>query len=363
MPTTDLLTQIARIGSVLFLLALALHFMLGWSVASIIVVTGLAVVVYSMLGGIKAVIWTDAIQGVILILGALVSVAVLLVSLPGGTNQFFEVGKEFNKFSLGSFGPELSVTTFWVTLFYGLFINLQNYGIDQNYIQRYKSAKDDKSARFSALFGGLLYLPVSFFFFIIGTALFVYYKTQPGLLPAGIDGDQVFPYFIVNGLPVGITGLLIAAIFSAGMSTISTSINSSATIILTDFIEHKRKDIPEKKKMRMLYSFSLLLGVLGIGVGLAMMSVRSALDAWWSLAGIFSGGMLGLFLLGYVSKKTKGVPALIGVVLGVALISWMTLSGQSYFHNYLTIVFGTILIFIVGFLAGFIVNKQIISKR
>lgn len=358
-----LLTQIARIGSVLFLLALALHFMLGWSVASIIVVTGLAVVVYSMLGGIKAVIWTDAIQGVILILGALVSVVVLLVSLPGGTNQFFEVGKEFNKFSLGSFGPELSVTTFWVTLFYGLFINLQNYGIDQNYIQRYKSAKDDKSARFSALFGGLLYLPVSFFFFIIGTALFVYYKTQPGLLPAGIDGDQVFPYFIVNGLPVGITGLLIAAIFSAGMSTISTSINSSATIILTDFIEHKRKDIPEKKKMRMLYSFSLLLGVLGIGVGLAMMSVRSALDAWWSLAGIFSGGMLGLFLLGYVSKKTKGVPALIGVVLGVALISWMTLSGQSYFHNYLTIVFGTILIFIVGFLAGFIVNKQIISKR
>lgn len=206
-------------------------------------------------------------------------------------------------------------------------------------------------------------MPVSFFFFIIGTALFVYYKTQPGLLPAGIDGDQVFPYFIVNGLPVGITGLLIAAIFSAGMSTISTSINSSATIILTDFIEHKRKDIPEKKKMRMLYSFSLLLGVLGIGVGLAMMSVRSALDAWWSLAGIFSGGMLGLFLLGYVSKKTKGVPALIGVVLGVALISWMTLSGQSYFHNYLTIVFGTILIFIVGFLAGFIVNKQIISKR
>ena len=115
--------------------------------------------------------------------------------------------------------------------------------------------------------------------------------------------------------------------------------------------------------MRMLYSFSLLLGVLGIGVGLAMMSVRSALDAWWSLAGIFSGGMLGLFLLGYVSKKTKGVPALIGVVLGVALISWMTLSRQSYFHNYLTIVFGTILIFIVGFLAGFIVNKQIISKR
>lgn len=353
-----LLTQIARIGSVLFLLALALHFMLGWSIASIIVVTGLAVVIYSMLGGIKAVIWTDAIQGTILIFGALVSVVILLVNLPGGFSQFVEVGKEYDKFSLGSFGPELSLPTFWVTLFYGLFINLQNYGIDQNYIQRYKSAKDDKGARFSALFGGLLYLPVSLFFFVIGTALFVYYKTQPGLLPAHIDGDQVFPYFIVNGLPVGITGLLIAAIFSAGMSTVSTSINSSATIILTDFFEHGKKQIPEKKKMLILYSMSLLLGVLGVGVGLAMMSVKSALDAWWSMAAIFSGGMLGLFLLGYLSKKAKGIPALIGVIFGVLLIGWMSLSKHTMFHNYLTIVFGTILIFIVGFVLSFFVNRQ-----
>ncbi len=353
-----LLTQVARIGSVLFLLALALHFMLGWSIASIIIVTGLAVVIYSMLGGIKAVIWTDAIQGIILIFGALVSMIVLLISLPGGMTQFFEVGKEFDKFSLGSFGLEMSTSTFWVTIFYGLFINLQNYGIDQNYIQRYKSAKDDKSARFSALFGGLLYLPVSFFFFVIGTALFVYYKSQAAFLPDGITADQVFPYFIVNGLPIGISGLLIAAIFSAGMSTISTSINSSATIILTDFFEHKKENISEKKKMIILYSMSLLLGVLGVGVGLAMMSVKSALDAWWSLAGIFSGGMLGLFLLGYLSKKTNGRAALVGVVCGVILIAWMSLSGQELFHNYLTIVFGTVLIFVVGFLGGIAINKR-----
>lgn len=353
-----LLTQVARIGSVLFLLALALHFMLGWSIASIIIVTGLAVVIYSMLGGIKAVIWTDAIQGIILIFGALVSMIVLLISLPGGMTQFFEVGKEFDKFSLGSFGLEMSTSTFWVTIFYGLFINLQNYGIDQNYIQRYKSAKDDKSARFSALFGGLLYLPVSFFFFVIGTALFVYYKSQAAFLPDGITADQVFPYFIVNGLPIGISGLLIAAIFSAGMSTISTSINSSATIILTDFFEHKKENISEKKKMIILYSMSLLLGVLGVGVGLAMMSVKSALDAWWSLAGIFSGGMLGLFLLGYLSKKTNGRAALVGVVCGVILIAWMSLSVQELFHNYLTIVFGTVLIFVVGFLGGIAINKR-----
>ena len=278
-----LLTQIARIGSVLFLLALALHFMLGWSVSSIIIVTGLCVIIYSMLGGIKAVIWTDAIQGLILIAGALVSAFVLLFSLPDGITQFFVEGKAFDKFSLGSFGFELNAQTFWVTLFYGLFINLQNYGIDQNYIQRYKSAKDEKNARFSVLFGGLLYVPVSLLFFVIGTGLFVYYKAQPELLPATVAGDQVFPYFIVNGLPVGITGLLLAAIFSAGMSTISTSVNSAATIILTDFFEHGKKEIPEKKKMIILYSMSFILGVLGIGIGLAMMSVKSALmhgGAW-----------------------------------------------------------------------------------
>ena len=121
-----LLTQIARIGSILFLLALALNSMLGWSIPSIIMITGVCVIIYSVLGGIKAVMWVDAIQGLILILGALISVFVLLYSLPGGIDQFFAVGKEYNKFSLGSFGIELNTPTFWVTLIYGLFINLQD---------------------------------------------------------------------------------------------------------------------------------------------------------------------------------------------------------------------------------------------
>lgn len=357
-----LLTQVSRIGSVLFLMALPMHSMLGWSVSSIIIITSLCVIVYSVFGGIKAVIWTDAIQGTILVLGALTCVIVLFFSFPEGIGQFFEVGSEFDKFSLGSFGPELGHSTFWVMLVYGIFINLQNYGIDQNYVQRYKSAKNDKSARFSALFGGLLYVPVSLLFFIIGTALFVYYQAHPGLLPADITGDKVFPYFIVHELPVGVTGLLIAAIFAAGMSTISTSINSGATVILTDFFQRGKKDVNEKRNMKILYSTSFILGLLGMGVGLAMMSVKSALDAWWSLAGIFSGGMLGLFLLGYVSKKVKNVYALIGTVCGVSLISWMTFSGQTIFHSYLTIVFGTITIFCVGLLLSMLVPKLLKKK-
>jgi SSS family solute:Na+ symporter len=277
--------------------------------------------------------------------------------MPEGPMQVFEIANEYDKFSLGSFGSELAIPTFWVTLVYGIFINLQNYGIDQNYVQRYKTAKDDKSARSAALFGGLLYLPVSMFFFFIGTALFAYYTAKPSLLPEGITNDAVFPYFIVHGLPTGVTGLLIAAICAAGMSTVSTSVNSSATIILIDFFQHKKK-LTDKQNMKILYGSSFLLGMLGIGLGLAMMSVQSALEAWWSLAAIFSGGMLGLFLLGYLAKRVKNIHAAIGVICGVILIAWMSLGNNTVFHNYLTIVFGTILIFMVGFLMSILIKKE-----
>jgi SSS family solute:Na+ symporter len=232
-------------------------------------------------------------------------------------------------------------------------MNLQNYGIDQNYVQRYKTAKDDKSARFSALFGGLLYVPVSLLFFIIGTALFVYYKTQPEAMVEILKPDQVFPYFIANGLPVGATGLLIAAIFAAGMSTISTSVNSASTVILTDFIKRKNKKISEKSCMKVLYGTSLLLGFLGMCVGLAMMSAQNILDTWWSLTGIFSGGMLGLFLLGYFSRKVEKGAVPVGAVCGVSLIGWITLSGQTIFHHYMTTVLGTLTIVCAGLLLSF----------
>lgn len=356
--TCYILTQIARIGSVLFLLALPIHTMLGWSIRSVIVIAGICVILYSVLGGIKAVIWTDAVQGMILILGAIVCLIVLYVNIPGGWSEIVRIGAEYDKFSLGSMGADLSEQTFWVTLIYGFFINLQNYGIDQNYVQRYKTAKDLKSAKSAALFGGWLYVPISWFFLIIGTLLFVYYKTHSGLLPADVTPDQVFPYFIVHGLPVGVTGLLIAAVFAAGMSTVATSINSGATIFLTDYVEHNKPSLSDRQKMRILYIASLCLGVLGMIVGLLMMSVKSALDAWWTLAGIFSGGMLGLFLLGYIARRVKGVHALVGVVAGVSLIAWLSLSGQTLFHSYLTIVFGTLTIFCVGLLVSFLIPKK-----
>lgn len=368
-----LLTQLMRSGTILFLLALTLNVFLGWNMVTIIIITGISVMIYTLLGGIQAVIWTDAIQGIILIAGAIVTVILLLFSMPEGPGQLFRIASENNKFSPGSFEPGLSTSTFWVVLIYGIFINLQNFGIDQNYIQRYLTAGSEKEAKKSAVYGALMYIPVSFLFLFIGTALFCYYKANPGILPEGITGDRVFPFFIINNMPAGLTGILIASVFAAGMSTISTSVNSSATVLLNDYFKKSlRPGDEERSSMKILYTSTLIFSLLSILVAIAMINVQSALDAWWKLASVFSGGMLGLFLLGYFSKKVTNTAAITGVIAGVVVIAWMSLSPvlfsgdlqkfASPFHSYMTIVFGTTVIFVVGFFAGMLIKNRKLDK-
>lgn len=364
-----LLTQLMRIGTILYLLALTLNAITGWDIVVIIVFTGLIVAFYSMLGGISAVLWTDAIQGIILIAGAIVCLGYILFSMPEGPGQVFEIAAQNDKFGLGSFDLDLSKPTFWVVLVYGIFINLQNFGIDQNYVQRYMASKTEKEARRSALWGGLLYVPVSALFLFIGTALFAYYHSA-ATLPAELQdvgkSDRVFPYFIVNVLPPGLTGLLVASIFAAGMSTISTSFNSSATVLLTDYYDkYFKKTASDKEGMKVLYISSAIISIIGIGIAIAMINVKSALDAWWKLASIFSGGMLGLFLLAIFSKTKNVLGAICGVIVGLAVILWLSLSNVflgpdaigNQFHTYLTIVFGTVAIFLTGFLVSFVRPK------
>lgn len=365
-----LLTQLMRIGTILYLLALTLNAIVGWDITTIIVLTGIVVAVYSMLGGITAVLWTDAIQGIILIAGAVICVVYILLSMPEGPGQVMDIALANNKFDLGSFDLNLTDSTFWVVLVYGVFINLQNYGIDQNYVQRYMASKSDKAAQRSALIGGLIYVPVSALFLFIGTALFAYYDAAASLPIELLDAtksDRIFPYFIVNALPAGLSGLLVASIFAAGMSTISTSFNSSATVFLTDYYnKYFKKDATDKEGMKVLYIASGIISVLGIAIAIAMINVKSALDAWWGLASIFSGGMLGLFLLGVLSKSKNVIGAIAGTIAGILVILWLSLSKMLFgedavgnsFHTYLTIVFGTIVIFLVGFLISLLFSKE-----
>jgi solute:Na+ symporter, SSS family len=364
-----LLTQLARMGTILYLLALALAPLTGLSMPAIILGAGLLVVIYTLFGGMEAVIWTDVIQSLVFIVGAGACVLILLFGLPEGPGQLFRIAGAHDKFSLGSFRPELTQATFWVILLNGLFINLQNFGIDQSYVQRYQTAKTDGEAARSVWLGALLYVPVSAVFFFIGTGLFAFYTARPELLPASIDPvnrpDSVFPHFIVAQLPIGFTGLVIASIFAAAQSTVSSSINCSATLVLCDIYKRFfRPDASEAQSMRVLRIATVVIGLSGAGMALAMMRIKSALDAWWSLASIFSGGMLGLFLLGLLARRAGNVAAKAGVTVGVLLITWMSVSPKltgdwerfrSPFNTLLIVVASTLAILLVGVVvSGFV---------
>ena len=356
-----LLTQLARVGTILFGVSLGLSALTGWSLPVVIIVSGIAVTGYTLLGGIVAVIWTDVIQSIVLLIGAVVIAGLLLVNHPGGAGEAMQVAAGAGKFSMGSYALDFTQSTFWVVLIYGIFINLNNFGIDQSFVQRYHTARDDQAAARSVWTGALLYVPVAALFFFIGSMLFSYYEASPHLLAelkaAHPDGhaDQVLPHFIATQLPPGVAGLLIAAIFAAAMSSIDTSLNSSATVTLKDFVQrYLKRGEDEEGALRILRGATLLWGVLGTGVALAMLGQKSLLDSWWKLSGIFAGGMLGLFLLGLISRKADNAGALTGVILGVLIICWMTFTDyfpeefRSPFHAHMIIVIGTMTIFLTG---------------
>lgn len=381
-----LLTQFARMGSIFFGMALSLQAFLGFSMSSIIIVMGICIIIYTVLGGMEAVIWTEVVQGVLMTVGALMILYLVVREIPGGVSTVYETGVANDKFSLGSFDFDLTKSGFWVIMLYGFFINLNNFGMDQNYVQRYHTASCEAQARKSVWLCVYMYVPVSLLFFIIGSALFAYYQANPELttnikemaaldrlgagasqqqiseLAAGLKpedyGDKVMPHFMVNKIPKVLLGLVIAAILSAGMSTISSGMNASATVFIKDiYNRYINKSNTGKKELRSLLVSTAVFGVIGVGSGLAMLGIKSVLDVWWELSGIFAGGMLGLFLLGLISKKTTGKQAAIAVAVGVAVILWMTFSSKipdeyrylrSMLHINMVIVVGTLTIFLVG---------------
>jgi SSS family solute:Na+ symporter len=320
--------------------------------------------IYTMLGGMEAVIWVGMMNSIILLLGPVACVVALLLAMPEGPGQILQIAAEHGKFSLGSFGPDLSTSTFWVVLVYGIFINLGNFSIDQGFVQRYFTAKSDRAAGQSVLLGGLLYVPVAAVFFFIGTGLFALDVARPELLPSSLDAankpDSVFPWFIVHQLPIGMSGLVIAAVFAAAMDP---SLNSMATLTLCDIYKrHFRPQAGEQESMWVLRLSTLGWGVICTGVAFKMIQSKNILDVWWELAGIFSGGLFGLFLLGLLFRRAGRVAALVGVASGVLVILWVTFSNfrdgalwpdfladiRSPLHSLLSTAVGTLTVLIVG---------------
>ena len=315
--------MVVRMALVLYLPSLALTAVTGIDLYICIVLMALVTILYCTMGGVEAVVWGDVVQGFILVGGALFAVGYLIWGTEGGVEGFWRIGQEADKFRLFSWSLDYRTATFWVILLGGVANNLISYTSDQTVIQRYLTTRDEAAARRSILLNGVMSVVVSVAFFAIGTGLYTFYKTHPAELDFTMaKADTIFPFFMMSQLPAGVAGLLIAAIFAATMSTISSNINSVATAFSVDFYKRFRPSTSDRQMLRVARHTCIVSGVVGMGIALLMATwhILSLLDFFQEILGLLSSGLGGLFLMGIFFPRIGGRSALVGFVCGVVAV-------------------------------------------
>lgn len=315
--------MVARMALVLYLPSLALTAVTGIDLYICIVLMALVTILYCTMGGVEAVVWGDVVQGFILVGGALFAVGYLIWGTEGGFEGFWHIGQEADKFRLFTWSFDYRSATFWVILLGGMANNLISYTSDQTVIQRYLTTRDEAAARRSILLNGVMSVVVSVAFFAIGTGLYTFYKTHPAELDFTMaKADTIFPFFMMSQLPAGVAGLLIAAIFAATMSTISSNINSVATAFSIDFYKRFRPSASDGQMLRVARRACIVSGIVGMGIALLMATwnILSLLDFFQEILGLLSSGLGGLFLMGIFFPRIGGRSALVGFVCGVGAV-------------------------------------------
>jgi SSS family solute:Na+ symporter len=324
------LNHFAKMGTVFYLVALALSNMTGMNTVYIVLIIGVIVVLITMIGGIEAVIWLDVIQGFLLIGGGIVSLLIIMFSVDGGPAAIWQVAMDNGRIGFGPFDLEFVNLTFWVMALNGIFYAIQKYGTDQTIVQRYLTAKSDKDAVKASLFGVLLSVPVWALFMFIGTALFSYYKITGSPLPIDVRPDEVFPIFIMSKLPVGVIGLILSALIAAAFSSLDSDLNCLSAICLEDYYLRWKPDTPEKKQMFLSRLFIVLAGFGAIAVALFYIHAggEGVLGIIFTLYAIFSGGIAGMFLLGIFSRKANKKGMLFGILASIIFTLYALLTSN-----------------------------------
>ncbi len=320
------LYMIGRTAVILYLASLLLTSLTRWRIEYLILSLGLITVLYTLMGGFEAVIWTDVVQSVIMVGGGLFCAFYLTYHLFQDPQPLLSLAVQQGKYSLGSSELSFSSRTIWVMIVYGVTENLRNLIADQNYVQKYAAATSESSARRSVWISAAVYIPLTVLFLYIGTSLYSFYSSDFHQLAPHIErGDEVFPYFIATELPPGLKGLIIAAILAAAMSTVDSALNCSATVTLLDFYRrYWDPGIGDVASVRFLRGATVFWGILGTGFAMMMLQARSALDVWWQVSGIFGGGILGLFLLALLRDRVRFWHGIAGITAGILTISWAT---------------------------------------
>jgi SSS family solute:Na+ symporter len=369
-----ILTHFSKMGTVLYLVSLALATLTGLEVTTYILMLSVVIILLTLLGGIEAVIWMDVIQGFLLIGGGLLCAGILLFNYEGGPGQMLGEAVTMKKIDFGPYNFSFTELTFWVLVINGAFYALQKYGTDQTIVQRYLAAKNDKDAKKAAYIGVLASVPVWALFMLVGSLLFVFYNTGGAVLPEGMKADQVFTYFIGSELPVGAVGLVLAALIAAAVSSLDSDMNCLAAIGVEDFYQRFKPNCTDKDRLvmgRLLVLFS----------GISMSIVALLYAAWdgegvlgvvFELYAIFSAGIVGIFLLGLFSKRANKQGLHIGIAACIAFTAYAVLTstkingsvildlGNYNFphHKYMLGVYSHLIVLIVGYFASFLFKSE-----
>lgn len=347
--------QIGRMAIVMYLPALALATITPLSVMQCVLAMGVLSVIYCTLGGVEAVVWTDALQTIVLMGGLLVAIVVVLANVEGGASTVMQTALDDGKLHWANFDFSLNsytTTAIWVIVVGQMFQSLYSYTSDQAVVQRYLTTKNQRDARramwttaWMGVFGSLL-------FFVMGTALYVYYKTHPQLLDVGMKNDAIFPLFIATELPIGVAGLVVAGVFAAAQSTISTSMNSTATAIVTDFCMPLGICKTDTGYLWLARFFTAMLGVAGTAIAcwLVILDETSMIDTFIKVIGLFGGAVCGLFMLGILTRRATAIGSLVGSLCGFIAVLYAMLHTNINFFLYAAI--GTVTTFVVGYLVS-----------
>lgn len=381
---TFIIVQIVRISIILFLLSLLLQELTGLSTTWCIIIGGVFVSVYTIIGGIDAVIWTDVLQTIILLLGGILCLWVIVDALPGGMSQIFNVADEFNKLSfsvlengkLNAMGWEIRFDekTISMMLFIGLTVWLTEYSSNQNTVQRYCAAKSTFEARKAMLVAVLILLPTWAFYMFLGTALFVFFQQFPAIAPQEmLDGsrapEQIMPYFINHHLPVGLAGVVTASALAAAMSSLDSSINAIATVSVVDIYRRHlnpgRHDSHYLNVAKVIAAISAIL-MIGGAIYLAHAQTKTLQDTATILTSVLGGGLLGLYCIGFFTKQGDARAAWVGLLATMLFTLWTILSKNGLMRDSLSVPFdlyytgfvGNIIMFILTYIVARIFLKN-----
>jgi solute:Na+ symporter, SSS family len=323
-----ILSRVADMSATLYFLALPVSYLSGVSVWWVILIVGLVTLLMTVAGGLAAVVYADVLQGVLLVGGALACLGIALFRPEGGPGAVLHKAWEGGKFGLGDWSFSLSHENVWLFLIGGGIWAVQRYALDQHIVQKYLIARTDREAKFSALFGALACLPIWLMFFFLGACLWAFFQLTGAVLPADVAAvkDNIVPYFIKTQLPVGVIGLVVAALLAAAMSSLDSDLNSMATVIVEDYYGRLRPEATDRERLRLGRIVVTALGLFAIVFSQLWIGIGTAMQFGVQLFSIATAGMLGLFALGALTNRANARGALAGIIACVLFTGWSTLT-------------------------------------